>query len=63
MMQNAAFHQGLLCLLKENQSSEKEMKFCGGGGEGGIITCNPSIYTKGRPDLIVSNSYGAHWCG
>ena len=61
-----AFHQGLQCLLKQNQSSEKENL--------GIITCVPSIYTVDHPDLTVlsfmENSIGlngvnfvsaAHW--
>ena len=39
MQQNAAFHQGLRCLLRPNQSSEKEMQYFGE-----IITCDPSIY-------------------
>ena len=27
MLQNAAFHQGLLCLLRQNPSSEKEIQY------------------------------------
>ena len=44
MLHDAAFHQGLHCLLGQNQSSENE-----------IITCDPSIYTMDHPDLLVTN--------
>ena len=47
---NAAFHQGLQCLLRQNQFSEKEIKFILE-----MITCEPSIYTMDRPDFIVCN--------
>ena len=41
MPNNAAFHQGMHCLLKQKQSSEKEIQFFLE-----IITCN-------HPDLIA----------
>ena len=44
MPHNAAFHQGLHCLLRQNLSSENLLK---------IIACDPSIYTKDHPDPIV----------
>ena len=50
MPHNVAFHQGLHCLLRQNQSSEKEMQYFLE-----IITCDTSIYTMDHPDLIVSN--------
>ena len=43
-------HQGMNCLLRQNRSSEKEMQYLLE-----IITCDPSIYTMGHPDLTVSN--------
>ena len=47
---SAAFHQGLHCLLKQNQSSEKEILYFLE-----IITCDPSIYIMDYPHLTVSN--------
>ena len=47
---NAAFHQGLHCLLREKQSSDKEIQF-----NLAIIIYNPSIYTMEHPKLIISN--------
>ena len=49
MRHKATFHQGLLCLLRHNQSSEKEIQYVSE-----IITCDPSIYTIDHPDLTVS---------
>ena len=56
---DAAFHQGLHCLQRQNLSSEKDVHFylfffffLGGGG--GFITCYPSIYTMDYSDLTVS---------
>ena len=48
MQHNAAFHQGLHCLLRQNRSSEKEIQYFLE-----IITCDPSIYTMDHPDLII----------
>ena len=48
MLHNAAFHQGLHCLLRQIRSSEKEIQYFLE-----IITCNPSIYTKEYHDLTV----------
>ena len=45
----AAFHQGLLCLQKQNQSSEEEIQYVSE-----TIICDPSIYTIDHPDLTVS---------
>ena len=45
MPHNAAFHQGLDCLLRQNRSSE--ICFLK------IITCDLSIYTMDHPDFIV----------
>ena len=53
MPHNAAFHQGLHCLLSQNQSSEKENK-----AFFEIITCASLIYTLDHPDLTVSNFMG-----
>ena len=39
MSHYAAFHQGPHCLLRQKQSSGKEMQFCFE-----IITCDPFIY-------------------
>ena len=44
MPHNAAFHQGLSCLLRQNPSSEKEEK---------KKTCDPSICTMDHPNFIV----------
>ena len=52
MPHNAAFYQCLHCLLRQNQSIEKEIH------EQSIleiITFDPSIYTMDHPDLTVSN--------
>ena len=49
MPQNAAFHQGLPCLLSQKQSSEKEIQFYFE-----ILTCDPSLYTVDHPKFIVS---------
>ena len=50
MPHDAAFHQGLHCLLREKQSSAKEIQFYLE-----IIMCDPSIYTIDRPKSIVSS--------
>ena len=50
MLHIAAFYQGIQCLLKQNQSSEKEIHFFYK-----IVTCDPSIYTMEHPKLIASN--------
>ena len=50
MPQNAAFHQGLHCLLIQYQYSEKEIQFYMK-----ITTSNPSIYTQDHSDITVSN--------
>ena len=47
---NLAFHQGLHCLIGQNQSSEKEIQYYGGGG---ILTCDLSICTMDHSDFIV----------
>ena len=39
MPHNAAFHRGLLCLLRQNQSSEILIQYCLE-----MITCDPYIY-------------------
>ena len=39
-----AFHQGLHCLLRQKQSSKKEIHLYLE-----IITCDPSIYTMNHP--------------
>ena len=49
MLHNAAFHQGLHCLLRLKQFSEKEIQFYLE-----IITCYPLIYTMDLSKLIVS---------
>ena len=41
MLHNAAFHQGLHCLLRHYRSSEKEIKYFLE-----IETCDPSIYIQ-----------------
>ena len=48
MPHNAAFHQGLQCLLRQIQSSEKEIKYTLE-----IITCEPSIYTMDYPHYFI----------
>ena len=47
-----AFHQGLHCLLRQNQSLENEVYFLE------ISICDPSMYTMDHPDLIISNFMG-----
>ena len=49
MPHNAAFHQGLNCLLRLKGTSEKEIQFYFK-----IITCDPSISTINHPKFIVS---------
>ena len=50
MPHNAAFHQDLQCLLRQKQSSEKEIQF-----HLEIIACDPSNCTLDHPKFIVSN--------
>ena len=44
--QKVAFHKNLQCLLRQNCSSEKEIKY---------FFCDPSIYIKEHPDLTISS--------
>ena len=46
MQHNAAFHQGLHCLPRLNQSPEKEIQMFLE-----IKTCDPSIYTMDHSSL------------
>ena len=59
MLHNAAFHQGLHCLQRQNQSSEEEIQFKKN------ITCDPSIFKMDYPSCIVcgfmENSIGLNW--
>ena len=48
MPHNAAFHQGLHCLLRPNNLQRKKYNIFLK-----IITCNPSIYTMDHPDFII----------
>ena len=57
MLHKAAFHQGLHCLLRQNQSSEKEIIIYLK-----TITYDPSIYTMDHPDLTASNLMGNSIC-
>ena len=52
MSHNGAFHQGLHSLLRQKQSSEKEIQYFLK-----IISCDPSIniHVMGNSDLNVSN--------
>ena len=43
-----AFHQGLHSLIRQKQSSEKEIQYFLE-----MITCDPSIYTMDHTDFIV----------
>ena len=56
MLPNAAFHQGLHCLLRQNPSAEKEIRCTIFFGE--IITCDPSVYVMDHPVLTLSNFMG-----
>ena len=56
MPHNAALHQGLHCLLRQNRSSEKELKYILE-----IITYGPSIYTTDHPDYCME-IYGKFQC-
>ena len=48
MPHSVAFHQDLHCLIRQNQSSEKEIQHFLE-----IITGDPLIYTMNNPDFIV----------
>ena len=48
MLHNAAFHQGLHCMLRQNQSSEKEIQY-----SFKIIIFEPSICPMLHPDFIA----------
>ena len=48
MLHNAAFHQGIHCLLKQKRSSEKKLQ-----SYLEIIFCDPSIYTMDHPKSNV----------
>ena len=50
MLHNAAFHQGLHCMLSQNQSLKKERQYFFE-----IITCDSSIYLMDHPICIVCN--------
>ena len=50
MPHNAAFHLGLHCLLRQKQTSEKDIKFYLE-----IITCDPLIFTMNHPKLYPTN--------
>ena len=53
MPHNVAFHQGLHCLPRQHQSSEKKYNMFLE-----IITCDPSIYTMHYSDFTASNLMG-----
>ena len=53
MQHNAAFHQGLHCLLRLKQPSWTEVQH-----SLEISTCDPLKYTMGSPILIVSLCIG-----
>ena len=50
--ENGAFHQGLYCLPRQNQTSEKEKYFFE------IITYGPSLYTMDHTDYFVCSFMG-----
>ena len=50
MLHNAALHQGLYCLVRQNWFSEKEIQFYLE-----IITCDPLMYKMGPSKCIESN--------
>ena len=50
MLHNVALRQGLLCLLRQKKSSEKEKQFYLD-----IVTCAPTIYTMDHSKFISSN--------
>ena len=50
MPHNVAFHQGLHCLLRQNQISEKEIQFYFE-----LMTFDPWIYAMDHPKFIISN--------
>ena len=53
MPRDAAFHQGLHCLSRQNRSSEKKYNILLK-----IITCDPTIYQMDHPDLTIIKLYG-----
>ena len=57
IVHKAAFHQDLHCLLRQNQSSEKEIMIYLK-----TITYDPSIYTMDHLDLTASNLMGNSIC-
>ena len=48
ILQNAAFHQGLHCLLRENLSSVQEIQYFFR-----IITCERLVHTMDHSNFIV----------
>ena len=53
LLQNAAFHQGLQCFRRQEQSSEKEIHV---QYHLEIITWDPSMYNEqNHPNFIASN--------
>ena len=48
MLPNAALHQGMHCLLRQNRSLEKKIQYFLED-----INCDSSIYTIDHPDFIV----------
>ena len=58
MLHNAAFHQCLHCLQRQNLFSAKEIQYFWK-----IITCDPSIYTMDHPDLLYVALWKIPWSG
>ena len=52
MLHNTALHQGLHCLLRQNQSLTKLIQYFLE-----IITYAPSVYTMDHPDFISSFNF------
>ena len=48
MLHNAAFHLGLHYLVRQSQSSKKEMQYFLA-----VIIYDPSVYIKDHPDFVV----------
>ena len=58
MLHNAAFHQGLHCLLTQKRSSEKKIQ-----SYFEIVTYYPSNYTMDPSKVIASiQEEGIHYC-
>ena len=57
MLHNAAFHQGLHCLVRHRRSSGKEIQCVLE-----VVTCDPAILTTDHPDVAECSFMEKNFC-